>query len=177
MWCCSCFNHPCQIFIPSVFVFFCPRILCVYPRSSALFATQHHWSHYEIQINILIIKVPGLQQIGIYSLESWRDLCNATAELMNHCNTITHTSTFAHSVMLRRYQTHTWGPVMLHIATFVWNISPSSIMNDEPGSVQQRHCFSRRSIFSALLLCLQLVGEHRLHRTMKWQEMDGGYCM
>lgn len=62
-----------------------------------LFTTRRYWSRYEIQINILRNKkVPGLQQIGMRGLESWRDLWHRLGwanEWWIACNTRTRTHT------------------------------------------------------------------------------------
>lgn len=41
------------------------ELFCLREPRPPLFTTQRYWSHYEIQINTLIRKVPGLEQIGI----------------------------------------------------------------------------------------------------------------
>lgn len=46
------------------------------PGLSPLVNTQQYWSHYEIQINILLIKVPDLQHTGLYSMKG----CGNVAE-------------------------------------------------------------------------------------------------
>lgn len=68
--CCSCGATLWDIYWICFWSFSQELVCYSEPRPSPLFTTQRYWSHYEIQINILRIKVPGLQQIGIYSLES-----------------------------------------------------------------------------------------------------------